>query len=106
VGQFVPESYTAWHDGNYWSNQRSIGIEHVGYFTQPYPTVQYVESAKLVTYLTGKYPVPKDRAHVIGHDQVPNGNVLPQSDPACSASPATCEMGTSYGGASNHRDPG
>jgi MYXO-CTERM domain-containing protein len=106
IGQFVPESYTAWHDGNYWSNQRSVGIEHVGYFTQPYPTVQYVESAKLVAYLTAKYSVVKDRAHIIGHDQVPNGSVLPQDAPACSASPATCETGTSYGGASNHRDPG
>jgi len=28
VGQFVPESYTAWHAGNYWYNQRSVGIEH------------------------------------------------------------------------------
>ena len=29
-GQFVPESYTAWHAGNYCYNKHSVGIEHVG----------------------------------------------------------------------------
>ncbi len=71
VAQFVPESYTAWHAGNYWYNQRSVGIEHVGYYKQPYPEAQYASSAKLVGYLTGKYKVKKDRAHIIGHDQNP-----------------------------------
>jgi hypothetical protein len=28
VGQFVPEHYTAWHVGNYYYNQRMVGIEH------------------------------------------------------------------------------
>jgi len=106
VGQFVPESYTAWHAGNYWYNQRSVGIEHVGYYQQTYPTVEYETSAKLVSYLTNKYGVPKDRNHIIGHDQVPNGNVMAQSSPPCEAAPATCESGSSYGGAGNHRDPG
>ncbi len=106
VGQFVPESYTAWHAGNYWYNQRSVGIEHVGYYQQTYPTIEYETSAKLVDYLTSKYGVAKDREHIIGHDQVPNGNVMPESSAPCESSPATCESGTSYGGAGNHRDPG
>jgi N-acetylmuramoyl-L-alanine amidase len=106
VGQFVPESYTAWHAGNYWYNQRSVGIEHVGYYTQTYPEAQYDSSSKLVAYLTKKYGVTKDRAHIIGHDQVPNGNVMAQSSPACSDSPANCEKGSNYGGSNNHRDPG
>ena len=106
VGQFVTEATTAWHAGNYWYNQRSVGIEHVGYYQQPYPTAQYVSSAKLVDYLTKKYPVAKDRAHVIGHDQVPNGKVMAQSSPACPDAPAKCESGSSYGGSNNHRDPG
>ncbi|HEX7665909.1 MAG TPA: peptidoglycan recognition family protein, partial [Polyangiaceae bacterium] len=106
VGQFVPESYTAYHAGNYYYNQRTVGIEHVGYFDQPYPAVQYAASAKLVNYLTAKYTVTVDRAHIIGHDQVPDGDVISESSAPCSSSPKTCETGTSYGGASNHRDPG
>ncbi len=106
VGQFVPESYTAWHDGNYYYNQRSVGIEHVGYFQQTYPDAEYAASAKLLSYLTAKYGVAKDRGHIFGHDQVPNGSVMPESSATCQFSPAQCETGTSYGGASNHRDPG
>ena len=106
VGQFVPESYTAWHAGNYWYNQRSVGIEHVGYYNKTFPDAQYASSAKLVAYLTKKYGVAKDRAHIVGHDQIPNGNVMAESSPACSSAPSTCESGSSYGGAGNHRDPG
>jgi hypothetical protein len=106
VGQFVPESYTAWHVGNYWYNEHMVGIEHVGYFNQPYPDAEYAASAKLVSYLAAKYAVPTDRAHVLGHDQVPNGDVMPEDSPPCEASPAVCETGTSYGGSDNHRDPG
>lgn len=106
VGQFVPESYTAWHAGNYWYNQRSVGIEHVGYYQQTYPDAEYAASAQLVAYLTQKYGVPKDRDHVIGHDQIPNGDVMAQSSAPCEESPASCETGSGYGGANNHRDPG
>jgi N-acetyl-anhydromuramyl-L-alanine amidase AmpD len=106
VGQFVTEATNAYHAGNYYYNQRSVGIEHVGYATQPYPEAQYAASAKLVDYLVKKYGVTKDRAHIIGHDQIPNGNAIGESAAACSGSPKTCESGSSYGGADNHRDPG
>jgi len=106
VGQFVPETYTAWHAGNYYYNQRSVGIEHVGYFHQSYPDAEYDASAKLVAYLTQKYGVPADRTHIVGHDQIPNGNVMAESAAPCEGSPSTCETGSSYGGADNHRDPG
>ena len=106
VGQFVHEADTAWHAGNFWYNQRSVGIEHVGYSTKPYTEAQYAASALLVKYLTDKYKVTKDRAHIIGHEQVPNGNVMSESSPACSDSPSTCETGSNYGGSGNHRDPG
>ncbi|MGZ3416740.1 MAG: N-acetylmuramoyl-L-alanine amidase [Polyangiales bacterium] len=106
LGQFVNETVTAWHAGNFWYNQRSIGIEHVGYYNKPYPEAQYAKSATLLTYLTKKYSVPKDRAHIIGHDQIPNGNVMAESSAPCSDSPKTCETGSNYGGAGNHRDPG
>jgi hypothetical protein len=106
VGQFVPESYTAWHVGNYWYNEHMVGIEHVGYFDQPYADAEYEASGKLVKYLASKYGVATDREHVLGHDQVPNGDVMPEDSPPCEASPAVCETGTSYGGSDNHRDPG
>lgn len=106
VGQFVHEGDTAWHAGNWYYNQKSVGIEHVGYYTQAYPEALYAASAELVKYLTGKYGVAKDRAHIIGHDQIPNGNVMAEDSAACSQAPSACETGSSYGGAGNHRDPG
>lgn len=71
VGQFVSEETLAWHCGNFHYNTRSIGIEHVGYSTKPYPEAEYAASAKLVEHLTTKYEIPRDRAHIIGHDQGP-----------------------------------
>ena len=35
VGQFVPETDTTWHAGNYYYNERSVGIEHVGFAANP-----------------------------------------------------------------------
>lgn len=106
VGQFIPETYTGWHAGNYYYNQRSVGIEHVGVWTKPFTEAEYAASAKLVSYLLAKYAVPADRAHVIGHDQVPDGGVMAQSSPPCSDSPSACEKSGRYGGSSNHTDPG
>ena len=106
VAQFVPETYTAWHAGNYYYNQRSVGIEHVGYWTKPFTEAEYTASAKLVSYLLKKYGIAADRAHVIGHDQIPDGGVIAQSSPPCSDAPSVCEKGGKYGGSSNHTDPG
>lgn len=106
VGQFVSEDTTAYHAGNYYYNQRSVGIEHVGYATKPFPEAEYASSAKLVDYLAKKYNVPRDRAHIIGHDQIPNGNNIAQSSAPCSASPKSCQGNVNYGGASHHTDPG
>lgn len=106
VGQFVTEDTTAWHAGNFNFNQRSVGIEHVGYATKPFAEAEYVASAKLVDHLAKKYDIPRDRAHVIGHDQIPNGNKIAQSSPPCPGSPKECQSNPSYGGASKHTDPG
>lgn len=74
IAQHVPTKDVAWHAGNWYVNMHSIGIEHEGFapqgatwFTEP----MYRKSAKLVAYLTQKYGIPVDRAHIIGHDQVP-----------------------------------
>ncbi len=106
VGQFVPESYTAYHAGNFYYNQRSVGIEHVGYANKPYTEKQYAASAALVNYLRTKYNVPADRSHIIGHEAIPDGNRIAESSGPCVASPASCEANANYGGADNHHDPG
>ncbi|GAC1578495.1 MAG: hypothetical protein NVS3B20_09590 [Polyangiales bacterium] len=106
VGQFIPEAYNGWHLGNSFYNRRTIGIEHVGYHNKPYPEAEYAESAKLVAYLTDKYGIPKDRAHIFGHEQVPNGTLIGEASAICTDSPASCDGNVSYGGAGHHTDPG
>jgi N-acetyl-anhydromuramyl-L-alanine amidase AmpD len=108
VGQFVPESYTAWHAGNYYYNQRSVGIEHVGMAADPngYSDGLYAKSTALVQSIRTRWKVPVDRTHIIGHYQIPDGNTMPESSPSCSDTLANCESSPDYGGADNHRDPG
>ncbi len=106
VAQFVTEETTAWHAGNFNVNQRSVGIEHVGYAKKPFAEAEYAASAKLVDYLATKYSVPRNRSHIIGHDQIPNGAKIAQNAAPCSGSPKECQANTSYGGASHHTDPG
>jgi N-acetylmuramoyl-L-alanine amidase len=67
-----------WHAGNWYVNMHSIGLEHEGYAANGatwYTESLYRSSAALVRYLAGQYDVPLDRAHIIGHDQVPG--ILP-----------------------------
>ncbi|GAB4084402.1 hypothetical protein GCM10028784_10320 [Myceligenerans cantabricum] len=62
-----------WHAGNWYMNAHSIGIEHEGYAGTAgwYTEAMYQSSAELVRYLAEKYDIPLDRAHIIGHDQIP-----------------------------------
>jgi N-acetyl-anhydromuramyl-L-alanine amidase AmpD len=106
TAQFVTEETTAYHAGNLSFNQRSVGIEHVGFATKPFAEAEYAASAKLVGYLLDKYKLPRDRAHVIGHDQIPNGSKIASTSAPCSASPKSCQANVSYGGSSHHTDPG
>jgi MYXO-CTERM domain-containing protein len=106
VAQFLTEDTTAWHAGNYYFNQRSVGIEHVGYSSKPYTEAEYAASAKLVDYLAKKYGVAKDRAHIIGHEQIPNGTRISQSASPCGSAPASCEANLDFGGSGHHTDPG
>ncbi|HET8843328.1 MAG TPA: peptidoglycan recognition family protein, partial [Ktedonobacteraceae bacterium] len=88
VYQVVHEHDIAYHDGNFWSNMHSIGIEHVGFDATGYlwyNTAQYTASAKLVASLLKKYHLPLDRDHVVAHGTVPS--------PTLASSP-------------NHVDPG
>jgi N-acetyl-anhydromuramyl-L-alanine amidase AmpD len=63
-----------WHAGNWYVNMHSIGVEHEGFAAQGatwYTESLYESSAALVRHLAHEYGVPIDRAHIIGHDQVP-----------------------------------
>ncbi|SDH55482.1 N-acetylmuramoyl-L-alanine amidase [Nonomuraea jiangxiensis] len=74
VAQHVPTGHIAWHAGNWDVNTRSIGIEHEGYLAKGgtwYTEAMYRASAKLVKYLADKYDIPLNRAHILGHDNVP-----------------------------------
>jgi N-acetyl-anhydromuramyl-L-alanine amidase AmpD len=91
ITQMVLEKDIAWHAGNWDYNTRAIGIEHAGYAygTNLYTMAEYNASAQLIASICSRWGVPMDRAHVIGHYQVP--------DPY---NPGL------YGGYSHHTDPG
>jgi hypothetical protein len=74
IAQHLNNKNVGWQAGNWYVNMHSIGLEHEGiaaegatWFTES----MYRTSAELVKYLGEKYDVPLDRAHIIGHDQVP-----------------------------------
>ena len=74
VYQVVRNADFTYNCGNYWYNQHSIGIEHVGFDAtgfQWYNAAQYLGSAKLVAYLLKQYNLPLDRNHVVAHGTVP-----------------------------------
>jgi N-acetyl-anhydromuramyl-L-alanine amidase AmpD len=91
VTQMVAEHDIAWHAGNWDYNTRAIGIEHEGYASGPswYTTAMYDASALLSASICSRWGVPMDRAHVIGHFEVPDPNNPGQ-----------------WGGAGHHTDPG
>jgi N-acetyl-anhydromuramyl-L-alanine amidase AmpD len=74
IAQMVENKNVAWHAGNWYINGHSIGLEHEGFAIDGaawYSEQMYHASAKLVRYLAGKYNIPLDRAHIIGHDDIP-----------------------------------
>jgi hypothetical protein len=73
VAQHVKAKDVAWQAGNWYINSKSIGLEHEGFAAQStwYTEAMYRSSAKLVRYLAGKYGIPLDRQHILGHDNVP-----------------------------------
>ncbi|WP_282801381.1 N-acetylmuramoyl-L-alanine amidase [Secundilactobacillus kimchicus] len=73
VTQFVNDQDVAWHAGNWAMNAMSIGIELEAFIDQPAPfsMVQLRALVRLLTSLTDQYQIQRDRAHIIGHDNVP-----------------------------------
>ncbi|MFF5184276.1 N-acetylmuramoyl-L-alanine amidase [Streptomyces sp. NPDC000345] len=73
VAQCVRESDIAWHAGNWEYNTRSVGIEHEGWVDRPasFTDAMYERSARLTASVCARYGIPRDRAHIIGHYEVP-----------------------------------
>ncbi|MGW1358740.1 N-acetylmuramoyl-L-alanine amidase [Streptomyces chartreusis] len=73
IAQCVREADIAWHAGDWEHNTRSIGIEHEGWVDRPsyFTDALYEESAALTAAICGKYGIPRDRRHIIGHYEVP-----------------------------------
>ncbi|NUT09209.1 MAG: amidase [Nonomuraea sp.] len=76
ITQMVREKDIAWHAGNWTYNTRSIGIEHEGYVSESswFTDAMYRASAALTKAICDKYGIPKDRSHIIGHNEVPGAD--------------------------------
>ncbi|WP_129842624.1 N-acetylmuramoyl-L-alanine amidase [Streptomyces sp. RFCAC02] len=74
VAQMVRELDVAYQAGNRAFNERSVGIEHEGWADDPsYLTdTLYESSARLVAGICGRYGIPVDRQHIVGHNEVPD----------------------------------
>jgi hypothetical protein len=91
IAHMVPDDEIAWHAGNGYVNEHSIGIEHEGYthVDGTFTDAEYRASAQLVASLLRRYHLPANRGVIIGHNEVP--------DPFHRGE---------YGGWAHHTDPG
>ncbi|MEZ7130748.1 N-acetylmuramoyl-L-alanine amidase [Nonomuraea sp. AD125B] len=74
IAQHIKTKDVGWQAGNWYINAKSIGIEHEGFLAEGstwYTEAMYRSSARLVRYLALRHGVPLDRAHILGHDNVP-----------------------------------
>jgi len=73
IAQHLKPKDVGWQAGNWYINAHSIGIEHEGKAGNGkwYTEEMYRNSADLVRHLARKYDIPRDRSHIIGHDQAP-----------------------------------
>ena len=100
ITQIVSEQYWTWH-ALCW-NRYSFGTEHEGFVSNPawYTEAMYQASAGLQRHLCDVWGIPKDRNHIIGHNEYLNPDWTtwmaanwPQISPNCN-------------GAQTHTDPG
>jgi N-acetylmuramoyl-L-alanine amidase CwlA len=75
IHQYVQESDTAWHAGNWSVNQTSIGIEHEGGWllddgTRKIPSDKtHQTSGQLIADICRRYNIPLDREHIRLHSE-------------------------------------
>jgi N-acetyl-anhydromuramyl-L-alanine amidase AmpD len=74
ITQMVRDKDTAYHARR--ANASSLGIEHEGFMNEPawFTDTMYRSSAALTAYLCGRYNIPKDRSHIIGHSEAPGND--------------------------------
>lgn len=74
ITQMVRDEDVAFHATIY--NNRAIGIEHEGFVGDAswFTDAMYRSSAALTRLVAGKYGIPLDRAHIIGHVEVPGSD--------------------------------
>jgi N-acetyl-anhydromuramyl-L-alanine amidase AmpD len=72
IVQCVNDEDEAWHAGSV--NGRSIGIEHEGFAfrASTWNDANMRASARLTRWLCDKHGIPIDRAHIVGHVEVPH----------------------------------
>jgi hypothetical protein len=73
ITQMIRELDVAYHAGNRQYNERSVGIEHEGFVERrsSFTDAMYAASARLTAGVCGRYGIPVDREHIIGHVEVP-----------------------------------
>ncbi|MFJ6936541.1 N-acetylmuramoyl-L-alanine amidase [Streptomyces sp. NPDC101132] len=76
IEQMVRELDVAFHANNRSVNERSVGIEHVGFVDRPrdFTPAMYAASARLAADICARYDFPADRRHIIGHNEVPGAD--------------------------------
>jgi N-acetyl-anhydromuramyl-L-alanine amidase AmpD len=74
IVQTVAESDTAYHARN--ANPWSIGIEleYSVRYGIPHTDAQYRSAAQLACAIARRYGIPLDRAHIVGHNELPDSN--------------------------------
>ncbi|MDB6028339.1 MAG: N-acetylmuramyl-L-alanine amidase, negative regulator of AmpC, AmpD [Verrucomicrobiales bacterium] len=92
----VTEANYAWH-ALCW-NQHSTGTEHEGFASNPawYTEAQYLASAGISRHVADKFGYPKDRNHIVGHDEKKNAAWVSYANANLGIN-ATCN---------SHTDPG
>ena len=90
ITQSVREQHYSWH-ATCW-NRYMFGTEHEGFVSSPvwFSEEMYQASAALHRHLCDTYGIPKDRNHIIGHDEKKNASWVawmkanwPAIDPSC-----------------------
>ncbi|MFF9316993.1 peptidoglycan-binding protein [Streptomyces sp. NPDC014735] len=74
ITQTVRDSDTAYHARS--ANSSTLGVEHEGFIDDPswFTDSMYRSSAALTRHLCERYGIPKDRAHIVGHNEVPGND--------------------------------
>ena len=90
--QFVEEKSCAWHAGYKFKqtakivlseglllncNLYTIGIEHEAFANQDLTEIQYVNSAKLLNEICQRHGIPKDREHILRHNEIRKDKTCP-----------------------------